>query len=115
MKLLIEFEVATGKVIGAVPNGISFVDLAETSGSLTVDDEVLSAQIWESHVNGGAVTIVIDEDGAFVSADIETVDPPLPQKTPEELRIEQLESDNLTLMEAIADLYEMILAGGVAV
>ncbi|GMK47661.1 hypothetical protein PghCCS26_47910 [Paenibacillus glycanilyticus] len=114
MKLLIEYEIATGKLMGAVPNGIAFVDLPETCGSITVEDEDLSAQIWESHVNGGAVTIVLDEDGAFLSADIETVTPPAPPKTPEELRIEQLEADNLTLMEAIADLYEMIIAGGAA-
>lgn len=40
-----------------------------------------------------------------------------PQKTPEQLRIEQLESDNLALMTALADVYEQLLAlqtGGTA-
>ncbi|GGF88567.1 hypothetical protein [Paenibacillus abyssi] len=31
---------------------------------------------------------------------------------PQPSRIDQLEADNLTLMEAVADLYEMIIGGG---
>lgn len=114
MKLLCEFNIETGKLIGAVPNGISFVELPGTSGSCLVEDEVLSEQIWQSHFNGGQVVITVDAQWNFVSANIESVEPPAPAKTPEELRIEQVEADNLTLMEAIADLYEMMLSGGAA-
>lgn len=35
-----------------------------------------------------------------------------PPKTSEQLRIEQLEADNQSLLLAVADLYEMILGGG---
>ncbi|TCM89590.1 hypothetical protein EV294_11255 [Paenibacillus sp. BK033] len=64
---------------------------------------------------------LIIEQGVLVDVETrdplpgEIVDPSPPPKTPEELRIEQLESDNLMLMEAFANLYEMILAGGDAV
>lgn len=41
---------------------------------------------------------------------VERDDPePTPEPSPDQQRIAQLEADNLTLMEAIADLYEMML------
>jgi hypothetical protein len=83
MKLLIEYDISTGTLIGAAPDGVAFVDLPETSGSCLVEDEELSEQIWQSHSNGGAVTLTI-VDGLVTDADIETVEPPAPLPTLEE-------------------------------
>lgn len=83
MKLLIEYDIATGELIGAAPNGVAFVDLPETSGSCVVEDEELSEQIWQSHSNGGAVTVTITDDG--LTADVTRVEPPAPLPSLEEV------------------------------
>ncbi|WP_336774215.1 hypothetical protein [Paenibacillus sp. MMO-58] len=83
MRLLIEYDKETGKLLGATPNGVAFVDeLPETSGNCIIEDEDLSEQIWQSHSNGGAVTITITDDG--MTADIAPFEPPAPLPTLEE-------------------------------
>ncbi|WP_138751791.1 hypothetical protein [Paenibacillus sinopodophylli] len=123
--LLIEYEVSTGIMLGGAMNAVDFVELPENSASCIVDDEEMAAAIWFSHVNGGEVVIAVDEVGQFLSADIEVVTPIEPEtpKTPEQLRIEQLEAKlalseqtNLDTMDALFDVYLMVLdlqaAGG---
>ncbi|ACT00232.1 hypothetical protein [Paenibacillus sp. JDR-2] len=84
MKLLIEYDKGNGSLLAAIPNGVAFVDeLPETSGSCIVEDEELSKQIWESHSNGGAVTITITDDR--VTADVTPVEPPAPLPTLEKI------------------------------
>jgi hypothetical protein len=84
MNLLIEYELGTGRVISASINGINFIDLPGSSGSCIVEDEVLSEQIWQSFSNGGAVTLTI-ENGLVTAADIESVEPPAPLPTLDEV------------------------------
>ncbi|MGG1638240.1 hypothetical protein [Paenibacillus sp. NRS-1760] len=109
--LLVEFDKITGVLIGASKWSTGFIDLPETSASCLIEDKETADAIWISHTNKGEVVIQVDEQGMFMSAEIEEVTPVVPEtpKTHEQLRIEQLESDNLTLKMAIFDLYTMIV------
>lgn len=104
--LLIEIDRTTNKVLSAAQTDGDFVELPTTSYSLHVQDEELVGRIWNAISNGGSIFVL--NDGTFQIDDVTPVDPE-PVKTPEQLRIEQLERDNEQLMIAVADLYEQVL------
>lgn len=89
MKLLCEVDKTTGALIGAAPDGMTFVEIPETSESCIIGDEELSDRIWQSHSKGGAVTVTI-VDGLVTDADIEVIEPPAPLPTQEEVLAQQL-------------------------
>ncbi|OBZ13329.1 hypothetical protein [Bacillus sp. FJAT-26390] len=103
--LLIEYEISTGKLLSASMGGVEFIELPETSASCIVEDAETAKVIWYSHVNGGSVIVFVDVVGKFLSADIDVVTPPLPEvpKTPDQLRIEQLEAENAMMALEVAN------------
>lgn len=116
--LLVEFDLTTGKMLGGAMNGSSFIDLPESSTSCIVEDGETAKAIWFSHTNGGEVIINVDGSGKFKFAEIQVVTPiaPEPPKTPEQLKIEQLEIDLAAANARFEDIELMLvdmLMGGV--
>lgn len=112
--LLVEYAIEGGFLLSASFGAVG-MDCPETSACCIVEDEETAKAIWLSHTNGGAVVIAVGEDGLFISADIEEVTPiePEPAKTPEQIRIEQLEAENARMSAdfntAVMEIWETIL------
>ncbi|ANY67745.1 hypothetical protein BBD42_15680 [Paenibacillus sp. BIHB 4019] len=75
------------------------------------DDSELAAKVRTLYPYYTLVT----ENGALIDVTERAKTPEeeaalLPQKSPEELRIESLEADNVALMTALADVYEQLIA-----
>lgn len=101
--LLVEYSKETGKLLSASIGGVS-MEHPETSSVCMVEDSETIKAIWFSHTNGGEVIVTVDEVGQFLTADIEEVTPVEPEvpKTPEQIRIEQLEDENAMMALEVA-------------
>lgn len=78
---------------------------------------IIGGKVISMRMADGIVDGEVESDTGEVGqtlVDGEWVDPPLePVIVSEmELRIAALEAENLTVMEAVAEVYEMVLAGG---
>lgn len=97
--MLIEYDKVTKRLINMTSHGTHFIELPETSESLIIDDVTIAELILQAHVNRNPITVVVDENGKFVSADFELYVPPVvvPDKTIED-RLEELAREQAALI-----------------
>lgn len=94
-----------GDIVGCYLNEIHGDNIPATARSITVEEwRIYSVNAALYKMDGETIRKKTPEE-----IEAEYVEPTPDPPSPEQLRIEQLEADNLTLMMAVFDLYAMIL------
>ncbi|CAH1212342.1 hypothetical protein PAECIP111893_03523 [Paenibacillus plantiphilus] len=104
MKYYVDFN-ERGSITGFYVDEIHGENIPEEAIPITVEQ-------WQTY-SGAASLYKLDEETIRLKTEQELADeaaalPPAP-KSPEQQRIEQLEADNVSLMTAMADIYEQLI------